>query len=77
EREAWVRLGLELIDPEDSEIIVLHQWTGLPFAKIAEQLKITLEAACMRHSRAVSRLGSVVARLRHGEVYRAVGGSPE
>lgn len=73
EQEAWVRLGLELIDPADSEIIVLHQWTGLPFAKIAEQLQITAEAATMRHSRAVSKLGRVVARLRRGELAEVVG----
>ena len=32
ENEAWVRLGLELIDPEDSEVVILRQWQDLSFA---------------------------------------------
>lgn len=73
EREAWIRLGLELIDPDDAELIVLHQWEGRPFDEIAAHLEITADAARMRHVRAVNRLANKVSSLRRGDLARAVG----
>ena len=67
EREAWVRLGLELLDPKDSEIIVLHQWESRTFEDIGGELRITPDAARMRHARAVSRLAKKVSQLRKGD----------
>jgi RNA polymerase sigma factor (sigma-70 family) len=73
EREAWIRLGMELVDPEDRDIIVLHQWEGRTFADIARRLKITSDAARMRYTRAVMRLGRKVAHLQRGDLTKAVG----
>ena len=76
EREALIRLGMDLLDPEDSEIIVLHQWEGMTFADIGKQLQITPDAARMRHARAVSRLAEKVSLLRKGNLARALEENP-
>lgn len=66
EREAWVRLGIELLDPDDRELLVLHQWEGCSFDEIGERLGITRDAARMRYSRSLTKLSKVVADLRKG-----------
>jgi len=72
EREAWIRLGLELLDCADREVIVLRKWDGLTFVEAGERMGITEDAARMRHNRAVRRLAEVVARLRTGDVKAAL-----
>lgn len=67
EREAWIRLGLELLSPDDRRIIILRQWESLPFKEIAIQLDITAEAARMRHNRAVGRLSEQIGSMRRGD----------
>jgi len=64
EREAWVRLGLELLEPDDRDVIVLRNYDGLAFAAIGGHLKISADAARMRYQRAVSKLGREVGKLR-------------
>jgi RNA polymerase sigma factor (sigma-70 family) len=64
EREAWIRLGMELLDPKDREILVLRQWDNRSFAKIGEGLDVEPETARMRHNRAVKRLAAKVGALR-------------
>ena len=66
EEEAWIRLGMELLKPEDREVLVLRQWDHLAFGEIAERIDITKEAAWVRHKRAVTRLGKLVGQLRRG-----------
>lgn len=68
EEEAWVRLGIELVDPEDREILILRQWDGLSLDKIARQLGISLSAAQSRHFRAVKRLAAKISTLRRGDL---------
>ena len=68
EREAWVRLGLELLDPGDREVIVLREWKGLAHAEIGARLGVSAAAAHQRYSRAVRRLGKVVRALRRGDL---------
>lgn len=67
EQEAWIRLGMELLDPEDREILVLRQWDRLPFVEIGRRLNVTKEGAWMRHKRAVIRLSEKIGRLRRRE----------
>lgn len=64
EKEAVVRLAIELLDTKDREIIVLHQWTGLTFAEIGERFAISTHAAQMRYHRAVCCLADQVTSLR-------------
>ncbi|MHC4944282.1 MAG: RNA polymerase sigma factor [Planctomycetota bacterium] len=68
EREAWVRLGLELLDPEDRELLILRKWDKLSFSKLGDHLGISEDAARMRYNRTVIKLGDVVLALRRGEL---------
>jgi RNA polymerase sigma-70 factor (ECF subfamily) len=66
EREAWVRLGLELVEPEEREILVLRQWDNLTFEEIGKRLGVSRNTAQRRHYGAVLRLARKVDDLRHG-----------
>jgi RNA polymerase sigma-70 factor (ECF subfamily) len=68
EREVWVRLALELLEPEDREVIVLREWEGLSLAALGEQLGISEDAARMRFNRAVQRLARKLRLLRSGRL---------
>lgn len=68
EREGWIRLGMEFLDPEDREVLVLRKWDGISFAEIGERLEISPDAARMRHNRAVKRLGDKIWALRCGKL---------
>jgi len=68
EREAWVRLGLELLNPSERDVVVLREWDGLTFPKIGEGLGISENAARMRFNRSLGRLSETVAALRRGEL---------
>lgn len=68
EREAWIRLGIELLDPASREILILHLWDDLPFTEIGARLGITQEAARMRHNRAALRLAEKIWALRSGKL---------
>jgi len=73
EREAWVRLGIEVLEPHDREVIVLREWDRLSFPAIGERLGIDRSAAHKRFSRALDRLTKVVWSLRRGDLDAALG----
>lgn len=64
ERESWVRLALEFLDPEDRKVILLRQWDELSFPEIAQQMGLTADSARMRFQRALPKLGKKIAELR-------------
>jgi RNA polymerase sigma-70 factor (ECF subfamily) len=68
EREAWIRLGMELLDPKDQEILILQKWENLSFVEIGKRLNLSTDAARMRHNRAVDRLTEKVQLLRSGDL---------
>ncbi len=68
ERQAWIRLALEFLDPEDREVLVEHEWEGKTFAEIAKALDLTESAARMRYHRALPKLASKVGQLRKGDL---------
>lgn len=72
EREAWIHLGMELLDPDDREIIELRQWEGLPFAEIGERLGISEGSAQVKHTRSFKRLVNTVRALRNRNVTGAL-----
>lgn len=76
EQTDWIRLGLELIDPAERDLIVQHQWEGRNFSEIGQEMGISPGTIRMRHVRAVARLARKVADLRRGELARAVGDEP-
>ncbi len=65
--QAWVRLALELMEPEDRELIVLRQWDELEFAQIAEKTGTTADGARMRFARALPKLAAKIQQLQRGE----------
>lgn len=67
EWEAWVRLGLELLDWEQRELLVLRQWDKQSFAEIGERYGITADAARMRHYQAMDALTGKISLLRSGD----------
>ena len=67
EEEAWLRLALDLLEPDDRDVIVLREWAGESFGAIAARLGIAENAARMRFSRALGRLADRVEALRRGE----------
>jgi len=67
EEEAWIRLGMEFLDPDAREVLTLRQWDGLSFAEIGISLGISEAAAWMCHSRAVGKLARTVGWLRRGD----------
>ena len=73
ERRAWIRLGIELMEPHDREILRLRQWDDASFAEIGERLGVSEDAARMRHNRAVGRLTRKVVELRSGDLSRLLG----
>jgi RNA polymerase sigma factor (sigma-70 family) len=72
EQEAWVRLGLELLDPEDREVIILRDWDGFTFVEIGERLEITRDVARHRYKQSFSRLMDKVKALRSGNLDHAL-----
>lgn len=69
--EAWLRLGVRLLRPEDQQVVYLRQWDGASFADIGERLGTSEDAARMRFQRALARLGEKVVQLRTGSIAQA------
>lgn len=68
ERQAWVQLGLELLDPDDREVILLRDYDDLSFDEVGEKLDLTGDAARMRYNRALPKLARKVESLRRGNL---------
>ena len=76
EREARVRLAVELLEPEDREILILRQWQDLSFKEIADQLGTTENGARMRFNRTLPKVAKVMSQLDKGELEELLGESP-
>ena len=72
EEEAWIRLALELLDPEDRKLIMLRVYEDLPFGEIGARLGIKETTARMRFNSAMPRLAQKVKALRKGNVEAAL-----
>lgn len=68
ESRAWVRLALELLDPEDRKVILGREYDQRSFEDIGGELGLTAAAARMRWTRAVARLAQAMRRLRQGDL---------
>jgi len=65
EKRAWVRLAMELLQPDERELIDLRQYQELPFDEIARRLGLASEdAARMRFNRALASLTLCMQRAR-------------
>jgi RNA polymerase sigma factor (sigma-70 family) len=70
EREAWIRMGMEFLDPDEREVLLMRNWEKLSFAEIGERFGISENAAWMKHNRATEKLGDKVWYLRSGKLAR-------
>lgn len=68
EQHAYLRLAMELLDPDERQVVLLRQWEELPFRAVAERIGIGEEAARTRFRRAVQRLAELVSQLQRGEL---------
>ncbi|HEX5052392.1 MAG TPA: sigma-70 family RNA polymerase sigma factor [Planctomycetota bacterium] len=66
EQEAWVRLALELLEPEDRQVLLLRQWQELEFAAIGARMGLSEDASRMRFQRALPKLAHKLEQLRTG-----------
>jgi len=73
EEEAWLRLGLELLDPEKRQVIVLHHWEDMSFIKIGALLGISKDAARMRFVKALHLLNENVESIKKGGIEAVLG----
>ena len=74
EQEAWIRMGLELLEPDDRHVILLRDWEELEFEAIGTRLGLAPNAARMRYRRALPRLAHVVQGLRDGRLPELLAG---
>jgi RNA polymerase sigma-70 factor (ECF subfamily) len=68
EEEAWIRLGMEVVEHRHREVLVMHLWEHMTFTEIGKQLGIAQNAAWKRYSRALIRLSETVGDLRRGKI---------
>lgn len=73
EQVAWVRLALEFLPPQDREVLWLHEYEGLTFPQIAEQLDSKEATVRMRFHRALPKLAKKVAELQKGQLDEVLG----
>lgn len=76
ETRDWVRLAMELLEPEDRNVVLWREYHDLPFAEIAERLGVAEDAARMRYRRALPRLARKLALLREGQLGRLLQEEP-
>ncbi|MBL9077607.1 MAG: sigma-70 family RNA polymerase sigma factor [Planctomycetes bacterium] len=68
EMRDWVRLALELLEPEDRKILVAREYEDRSFVEIGTELGMTPNAVRMRWVRAVARLAELLQQLRAGRL---------
>jgi RNA polymerase sigma factor (sigma-70 family) len=67
EEHAFVRLALQLIDPDDRRIILWRDFQNMPYAKIGEHLSMSEEGSRARHRRALARMKVQIENLKRGQ----------
>lgn len=68
EDQAWVRLAVEMLEPDDRSVVLWREFQGLSFADIAHRLEIAEDAARMRFNRALPKLAHKLELLRGGKL---------
>lgn len=67
EEHAFVRLALQLIDPDDRRIILWRDFQNMPYSKIGEYLSMSEDGARSRHRRALARMKVQIESLKRGQ----------
>ena len=68
ERQAWIRLGIELLPPADREVVLRREWDQMSFAEIGAEVGTSEDATRMRFQRALARLARIAKQLRNGQL---------
>ena len=68
EERAFVELALQLIDPLDSQILLLRDEVDLQYPEIAQRLGMAPDAVRMRYKRGLRKLASCVEQLKAGRL---------
>ena len=76
EQQHWLRLAVELLEPDDREVIRLRDWEGLSFPELGKRFAISEDAARKRYDRALPRLAEKLDLLRRGQWRGALPASP-
>lgn len=66
EEQAFLRLALDLLAPDDRAVLVLREFEKLSFAAIGEKLGLLENTARMRFGRALGKLAHEIDGLRRG-----------
>lgn len=66
QRAELVRLAMELLEPEDRQVVFLRQWEERPFEAVGEIMGLQANTARMRFQRALQKLAKKVEELRAG-----------
>lgn len=77
ERDAWIRCAMSLLSADDQELIFRHHYDGQSFVEIGELLKSSPDAIRMRFNRAMTRMLSVIMKLREGRAAEVAGADEE
>lgn len=72
ETRDWLRLALELLAPDDRDVIVWREYDELPFAEIGARLGIPEAHARVRFQRALPKLGRKLQQLQQGRLGEAL-----
>lgn len=73
ETRDWLRLALELLEPDDRNVILWREYDELPFGEIAARLGMAEDAARMRFGRALPKLARKLQALRSGQLESLLG----
>jgi RNA polymerase sigma-70 factor (ECF subfamily) len=68
ENEEWMRLAVELMDPDERDVVVMRQSDGMQWEEIGEALGIGKSAARMRFERALPKLALKIQKLKNGRI---------
>jgi len=72
QRRELLRLAIDLLPPEDGELVRMRDWEAASFGDIATALGLTEDAARMRYQRILPRLARQVESLQRGDVQHAL-----
>lgn len=68
EMDALLRMAIEVLQPEDREVVVLRHWDDLEYEAIGERLGVTADGARKRYKRALPKLARTLERLSRGDI---------
>jgi RNA polymerase sigma-70 factor (ECF subfamily) len=68
ENEEWMRLAVELMDPDERDVVVMRQSDGMQWEEIGDALGIGKSAARMRFERALPKLALTILKLKNGRI---------